>query len=499
MPARAASETPACRRPSLGLRATSTLAKPAGTVPTIPAPERYEGRRRPAAASPRAAAAAACRRCRRCRSRGRCRRRRGTATASARSRAAPRARARGGRRASSDLVEVARRRCCWTPFTNTSNGPSTCVGQLDLTPLIPRSIRCHSACAVPPCHTSSRASSRSRRPAVATRATADSCPASRIRRTRTASTTRSSSSRSSPASIFVARRGRADRSSSSSTGAGKRARTAEGPQIHGSTRLEIIWTVVPVVFLAAIGDASSSTSCRGSPTRRRPRPPTRRGSTCRGRAVLLAVPLPERRDLDRPHGRAGRPGRERGHHRARLTTSSTRWWVPGLRRQVSTRSRARSNKTWFEAPAGTLRRALLRALRDPARGDDARPSRSCRARSTTRSSRKRAVDRRDARRSASEEWEGVCQNCHRLDHKLHRPGARRQPAARRPQGHRDAAAERPGTDAGGRPRLDATQQIDALVAYTKQFAKAGGVDGGQRRDGRAVPRRLAQRAGHARG
>src|SRR6266404_1273355 len=34
---------------------------------------------------------------------------------------------------------------------------------------------------------------------------------------------------------------------------GKRARTAEGPQIHGATRLEIIWTVIPVLFLAAIG------------------------------------------------------------------------------------------------------------------------------------------------------------------------------------------------------------------------------------------------------
>src|SRR6266487_4210675 len=34
---------------------------------------------------------------------------------------------------------------------------------------------------------------------------------------------------------------------------GKRARTAEGPQIHGSTRLEVMWTVVPVVILAAIG------------------------------------------------------------------------------------------------------------------------------------------------------------------------------------------------------------------------------------------------------
>src|SRR5690242_19819992 len=34
---------------------------------------------------------------------------------------------------------------------------------------------------------------------------------------------------------------------------GIRPRTAEGTQIHGSSRLEIIWTVLPVVILAAIG------------------------------------------------------------------------------------------------------------------------------------------------------------------------------------------------------------------------------------------------------
>jgi cytochrome c oxidase subunit 2 len=34
---------------------------------------------------------------------------------------------------------------------------------------------------------------------------------------------------------------------------GKRLRAAEGTQIHGSTRLEVLWTVVPVVILAAIG------------------------------------------------------------------------------------------------------------------------------------------------------------------------------------------------------------------------------------------------------
>jgi cytochrome c oxidase subunit 2 len=33
---------------------------------------------------------------------------------------------------------------------------------------------------------------------------------------------------------------------------GKRARTAEGPQIHGATRLELIWTAIPVLILVAI-------------------------------------------------------------------------------------------------------------------------------------------------------------------------------------------------------------------------------------------------------
>lgn len=33
---------------------------------------------------------------------------------------------------------------------------------------------------------------------------------------------------------------------------GKRPRTAEGPQIHGATRLELIWTVIPVLILAAV-------------------------------------------------------------------------------------------------------------------------------------------------------------------------------------------------------------------------------------------------------
>jgi cytochrome c oxidase subunit 2 len=33
---------------------------------------------------------------------------------------------------------------------------------------------------------------------------------------------------------------------------GRRPRTAEGPQLHGATRLELIWTAIPVVILAGI-------------------------------------------------------------------------------------------------------------------------------------------------------------------------------------------------------------------------------------------------------
>jgi cytochrome c oxidase subunit II len=33
---------------------------------------------------------------------------------------------------------------------------------------------------------------------------------------------------------------------------GRRSRTAEGPQLHGATRLELIWTAIPVLILAAI-------------------------------------------------------------------------------------------------------------------------------------------------------------------------------------------------------------------------------------------------------
>ena len=91
------------------------------------------------------------------------------------------------------------------------------------------------------------------------------------------------------------------RSSSSATGAGA-DRTVEGPQIHGSTKLEIAWTLVPVVILLFVV-AFTFYKLPGDHARRRGagrRPADPR----RGPAVLLAVPLSERRDRDRSARRA---------------------------------------------------------------------------------------------------------------------------------------------------------------------------------------------------
>ena len=77
-----------------------------------------------------------------------------------------------------------------------------------------------------------------------------------------------------------------------------------------------------------------------------------------------------------------------------------------------------------------------------------------------------------------EEWEGVCQKCHRLDEELHRAGARRQPAAHRPQGLETLLREASGNmPAVGNTWTDA--QIDALVAYTRHFARRRGPSGDQ--------------------
>jgi heme/copper-type cytochrome/quinol oxidase subunit 2 len=99
-----------------------------------------------------------------------------------------------------------------------------------------------------------------------------------------------------------------------------RPRAVEGPQIHGSTRLELIWTVAPVIFLAAIGSflfyklpGIKDVPAAGASER------LNVTSHDRGPAILLAVRLPaERCRRGRPAARSGRPGGDPGRDRARV-------------------------------------------------------------------------------------------------------------------------------------------------------------------------------------
>jgi mono/diheme cytochrome c family protein len=71
-----------------------------------------------------------------------------------------------------------------------------------------------------------------------------------------------------------------------------------------------------------------------------------------------------------------------------------------------------------------------------------------------------------------EEWEGVCMKCHRLDSKYIGPALRGNPLLADRQGIetllRNGRGQMPPV---GRDWSD--QQIDALISYTKQFAKGG--------------------------
>ena len=96
---------------------------------------------------------------------------------------------------------------------------------------------------------------------------------------------------------------------------GKRARYADGLQLHGSTRLEILRTVVPVLILATIAGfifVKLPDIANAPPASAANRDPDQG----RGAAVLPDVPLPERRDLGENDDRPRRRRRPRGRLRA---------------------------------------------------------------------------------------------------------------------------------------------------------------------------------------
>jgi mono/diheme cytochrome c family protein len=127
------------------------------------------------------------------------------------------------------------------------------------------------------------------------------------------------------------------------------------------------------------------------------------------------------------------------------------------------------NKTWFKAPAGVYAASCyeLCGIQHAAMHATVKvvPRTEYDAFVATRAQGGAAL--------GQEEWQGVCQKCHRLDHKYIGPAL----------GGNPLLADRKAIEVllrNGRGQMPSvgrdwtSGQLDALVAYTKQFAKKGG-------------------------
>jgi cytochrome c oxidase subunit 2 len=247
---------------------------------------------------------------------------------------------------------------------------------------------------------------------------------------------------------------------------GKRPRTAEGPQIHGSTRLEIVWTVVPVVILAVIGtfvfvELPSITDAPKAAA-----------------ADETSVQVSGRQfywQFTYPNGAISidtlvAPADEVVNERISAPTWDVihSWWVPDFGGKYDAIP-GRVNKTWFKAPAGVYAASCYELCGIQHAAMHAKVKVVPRA----------AYDAFIAQRAqggvalGQEEWQGVCLKCHRLDHAYIGPALGGNPLL----ADRNAIEVLLRNGQGQMPSVGkdwTSRQFDALIAYTKRFAKTGG-------------------------
>src|SRR5689334_1022483 len=249
---------------------------------------------------------------------------------------------------------------------------------------------------------------------------------------------------------------------------GKRARTAEGPQVHGATRLEVIWSVIPVIFLALIGafvfyklpgikDAPKASAANETRV------------TVEGHQFYWLFRYPNGAiSIDRMVA----PEEQVVHEDITAPTYDVihSWWVPDFGGKYDAIP-GRVNRTWFQAPAGDYiaRCYELCGVQHAAMYATVHvvPRAQYDAFVSKRASAAGQID------LGREEWTGVCQKCHRLDSKYIGPAL----------GGNALLANRVGIESllrngrGVMPPVGkdwSDAQIDALISYTKQFTKSGG-------------------------
>ena len=251
---------------------------------------------------------------------------------------------------------------------------------------------------------------------------------------------------------------------------GKRPRTAEGPQIHGSSKLELIWTVFPVVVLALIGafvfyelpgiaDAPKATAAEETHV------------DIVGHQFYWLFRYPNGAvSIDTMVAPADQVVNE--SITAPTWDAIHSWWVPDFGGKYDAIP-GKINKTWFKAPAGTY----------PARCYEL-----CGIQHAAMLAKVRVVPRaqydafiaqraNDQLALGKEEWQGVCMKCHRLASKYIGPALQGNPLLADRKGIESLLRNGQNGSIGQMPSVgrDWTgAQIDALIAYTKQFANKGG-------------------------
>jgi cytochrome c oxidase subunit II len=252
---------------------------------------------------------------------------------------------------------------------------------------------------------------------------------------------------------------------------GRRARTAEGQQIHGSTRLEIIWTVIPVLILAAIGsfvfyklpgiaDAPKAAAADETTIRIEGHQYYWRFVYPNGAVSIGTMVAP-----------AGEVVKE---DVVGLTWDVNHsWWVPSLGGKYDAIP-GKTNHTWFQAPVGdyVARCAELCGIQHALMDGDVKV--------VPRQQYEQFVSQRAASPQASglgkEEFQGVCMTCHRLDHKYVGPALGSNPLLHQVKGLTTILRQGIGNmPAVGRNWTNA--DIQALVAYTKTLTATNGGNG----------------------
>jgi cytochrome c oxidase subunit II len=250
-----------------------------------------------------------------------------------------------------------------------------------------------------------------------------------------------------------------------------RARTDEGPEVHGHTRLELIWTVVPVLILAAIATFVFVKLPSVDPT-----PPASAGTPMPvqviGHQFYWEFRYPGGQySINEMHVPAGKV--------VSLSITSPdvnhSWWIPQLGGKTDAIP-GRVNKSWFKADAGTYTgqcaefcgmfhaKMQARVVAEPA-------------------AQYRAWLAQTSKDLGRAEFTGACQTCHGIGGK----GGYGPPLAGNPLVAQPSAIEqivrngRSGT-IGTMPPVGrgwTKTEMDALTSYLKKnLANAGGTSGG---------------------